>query len=92
MNVYVNVVIWGVVAGIALGVVLYYAIPDEFRPIVERACLRFGGVGVLFQIAALAITRGEVSAQVITAIGITVLTFLVAGVWLFSARKRRSGV
>jgi len=30
MNVFANVVIWGVVAGVALGVVLHYAIPVEF--------------------------------------------------------------
>jgi hypothetical protein len=92
MNVYVNVAIWGVVAGVALGIVLYYAIPSESRPIVERACLRVGGFGVLFETVFLVIVSGRVSEQVILPIGIMLLTFLVAGVWLFIASKRRSGV
>ncbi len=40
----------------------------------------------------LAITRGRVSEGVITPIGIMLVTFLVAGIWLFIASKRRSGV
>jgi len=93
MSVLVNVVIWGVVAGATLGVVLYYAVPGEFHPIVERICLRFGGFGAMFGFVSFAITMSKPGpTQVITALGITVLTFLVAGVWLFIANKRRSGV
>jgi hypothetical protein len=92
MNVYANIIVWGVVGGIALGVVLYYLIPVEFRRRVEGVCLRVGGFGVLSEMVILAIIRGRVSDGVITPIGIMLVTFLVAGISLFIASKRRSGV
>jgi ABC-type Fe3+-siderophore transport system permease subunit len=92
MNVLANVLIWGVVAGAVLGAILYFAVPSDLRFLTERACLRFGGSGVVGQIIpfALWINRPNL-APAMTALGIMFLGGLVAGLVL-SGTRRRSGV
>jgi hypothetical protein len=92
MNVLANVLIWGVVAGVVLGAILYFAVPSGLRSLAERACLRFGGVGVVAEIITFALwINRPILAPAITALGIMFLGGLVAGLVL-SGTRRRSGV
>jgi predicted membrane channel-forming protein YqfA (hemolysin III family) len=93
MNVLAHVFIWVVVGGAALGVVLHYVVPTEFRSRVARNFIATGGILILFEIApfALSIDRPNL-APALMASGITLVVFLVAGLVLYAIEKRRSGV
>ena len=93
MNVLANVFIWGVVGGAALGVALHYVVPSELRSKFARNFMLTGGMGILCEIVpfALSIDRPNL-APALTAVGITLVVFFLAGLVLRVIERRRSGV
>jgi hypothetical protein len=86
------IALWGVVAGLVIGLAIVSFAPADFRAKAEGQLLRFGSGGTLFMLVWSAVSDGRASAHVEIGIGVIVFASLVAGVVLMIARKARAGI
>ena len=92
MNPLISVAIWGIVGGLAAGLVIHFKVPPDIRAKVERWCLRFGAFAPFMFIALANVSTKAVAAQAVVALGLIMVIPLVAGIVLYVARRSASGV
>ena len=87
MDIVGPIALWGLVAGLAIGLAIVFFSAPDFRAKAESQLLRFGSGGTLFMLVWWVVFTGRASVQVEIGIGVIAFASLIAGAVLSIARK-----